>query len=139
MRLFTFVAFLVVITPIEIWLDFVAGIQSPNHLELFTRPFAQAAFYIYAAAIGGEVIFRVSNMSGHFDVGAALKIVRFSALALIVYLVADYVQVQRPKILDGQSIANTAGTQLLVAFVAILISSVAYLLEDRRKDELGLG
>jgi hypothetical protein len=132
MRFWWFFVFLVIATPIDIWLDFIAGSRLAGQETLLVRPFAQAAFYLYASAIAAEVTFRISNLSatsGH--VGIPLRFLQVSAALLIGYLVADYIQLQRPIINFGGTVENTMRTQLIVAAIAVALSCMTYHFEGR--------
>lgn len=136
MRLVAFIVFLIIITPMEIWLDFSVGLIDPAKADFFWRPFAQAAFYLYAGAIAAELMFRIATLEKHIDVGVSLKMLQLAGLLIITYLIVDYVQLQRPVIVGGGSVENTFDIQIGIALLAVAVSVTAYWLEMRRRRAL---
>ena len=134
-RLFSYALFLMIVAPINIWLDIYSGFRLEGRGDLIIRPFAQAAFYFYAGTIAAEVMFRISNLGNHFDVGPALKLTSCAALFCVAILCIEFLAYTYPDLLNGNTVEDRVGFQLGIAFATVAVSVLAYYFEGAKVRE----
>jgi hypothetical protein len=118
--LFVFVA-----APVDLWLDFVAGVRTQNW-PLAGRPIAHALLYIYAFVLAAETLFRVATHQAVLQRKRHLWVPVAGAIVVSGFFVFDYVNWIRPAINNGQEVTSTLPTQIAIAIVALLSSVLSY-------------
>jgi hypothetical protein len=135
-RIALYVIFVAFAAPVEILLDFWAGVQHANP-ELKWRPLADGLLYLYAFILIIETWFRLQQEDEILRVSSGLKTIQVLCVALIIAFILDYMGAARMRVLLGQSVADSAGRQIAMASLAVACSICSYWIIEKAKAKQG--